>query len=48
LPDGSDYSVAIKTTPAKRTCEIKPVSAAFDNDTLNIVAINCTKKGRRR
>jgi len=48
LPDGSDYSVAIKATPAKRVCEIKPVSAAFDNDTLNIVAINCTKKGRHR
>ena len=48
LPDGSDYSVAIKTTPAKRTCEIKPVSAAFDNETLNIVAIDCTQKGRHR
>ncbi len=48
LPDGSDYSVAIKTIPAKRTCEIKPVSAAFDNETLNIVAIDCTQKGRHR
>ena len=48
LPDGSDYSVAIKTTPARQSCEIKPVSAAFDNDTLNIVAIKCSKKGRRR
>lgn len=44
LPDGSDYNVAIKTTPASKKCEIKPVSAAFDSDTLNIVAITCTKK----
>ena len=48
LPDGSDYSVAIKTTPAKLMCEIKPISTAFDKDTLNIVAVTCTKKGRRK
>ena len=46
LPDGSDYSVAIKTMPAKQKCLIKPVSAAFDNNTLNIVAVTCSKKGR--
>ena len=48
LPDGSDYSVAIKTTPGKQMCEIKPISAAFDKDTLNIAAVTCSKKGRRK
>lgn len=48
LPDGSDYSVAIKTTPSRLKCEINPVSAAFDNDTLNIVSVTCAKKGRRK
>jgi hypothetical protein len=48
LPDGSDYSVAIKTTPSKQMCEIKPISAAFDKDTLNIVSVTCSKKGRRK
>jgi hypothetical protein len=48
LPDGSNYNVAIKTTPAKQKCEIKPVSAAFDTDTLNIVAVTCSKKGSRK
>jgi hypothetical protein len=47
LPDGSDYSVAIKTTPAKQMCTIKPINAAPDNDILNIVAVTCFKKGRR-
>jgi hypothetical protein len=45
LPDGSDYSVAIKTAPAKLKCEIKSTSAAFDKDTLNIAAVTCSKKG---
>jgi hypothetical protein len=48
LPDGSDYSVAIKTTPAKLMCAIKPISTAFDKDTLNIVAVTCSKKDRRK
>jgi len=48
LPDGSDYSVAIKTTPAKQKCEIKPASAAFDKDTLNIVSVTCSKIARRK
>jgi hypothetical protein len=47
LPDGSDYSVAIKTTPARQKCMIKPINAAFDRDTLNIVSVTCSKKGRR-
>ncbi len=48
LPDGSDYNVAIKTTPAKQACIIKPVSAAFDKDTLNIVSVTCSRKGHRK
>ncbi len=48
LPDGSDYHVAIKTAPTKQACEIKPISAAFDTDTLNIVAVTCSKKGRHK
>jgi hypothetical protein len=48
LPDGSDYSVSIKTVPARQKCTIKPVSLAFDRDTLNIVSVTCSKKGRRR
>ncbi|MGB9092599.1 MAG: hypothetical protein WCB93_00635 [Gallionella sp.] len=48
LPDGSDYSVSIKTMPARQKCTIKPVSLAFDRDTLNIVSVTCSKKGRRR
>jgi hypothetical protein len=48
LPDGSDYSVAIKKTPARQKCTIKPASSAFDNDTLNIVSVTCSKKGRRK
>lgn len=46
LPDGSDYSVAIKAAPARRKCKIEPVSAAFDKDTLNIVSVTCSGKGR--
>lgn len=48
LPDGSDYNVAIKTTPSQQKCEIKPISAAFDTDTLNIVAVTCAKKGSHK
>ncbi len=48
MPDGSDYSVAIKATPVKRTCKIEPVTAAFDSDTLNIISVTCAKPLRRR
>jgi hypothetical protein len=50
LPDGSDYSVAIKTAPAKQMCTIKPINAAFDRETLNIASVACAKnkKGRRK
>lgn len=47
LPDGSDYSVAIKSSPARLICKVEPVSAAFDTDTLNIVAVTCSRTGRR-
>ncbi len=43
LPDGSDYSVAIKTSPANLTCTIKSINAAFDRETLNIASVSCTK-----
>lgn len=48
LPDGSDYSVAIKANPARQKCEIKPTNGAFNKDTLNIVAVSCSKKGRHK
>jgi len=47
LPDGSDYSVAIKTAPAKQQCKIEPTNTAPDTDTINIVSVSCSKKGRR-
>jgi hypothetical protein len=47
LPDGSDYSVAIKTTPTGQQCQIKPVNTAPDSDTINIVEVSCAKAGRR-
>ncbi len=46
LPDGSDYNVAIKKTPAGQTCQIEAIAVAPDSDTLNIVAVTC-KKGRK-
>lgn len=48
LPDGSDYRVAIKATPAGQRCEIDSVISAADNDTINIVAVTCFKKGHRK
>jgi hypothetical protein len=47
LPDGSDYSVAIKATPVRQKCKIVAIATAPDSDTLNIVAVTCSKKGRR-
>lgn len=46
LPDGSDYKVAIKSTPAGHKCEIEAIATAPDSDTMNIVAVKC-KKGRK-
>jgi hypothetical protein len=50
LPDGSDYSVAIKSSPTKQRCLIKPINAAFDRETLNIASVTCSsnKKGSRK
>lgn len=47
LPDGSDYRVGIKATPAKQRCEIDAINTAPDRDTINIVAVKCFKKGRK-
>jgi hypothetical protein len=47
MPDGSDYNVAIKATPAGQKCVIEAVNTAPDSDTLNIVSITCSKKGRK-
>jgi hypothetical protein len=46
LPDGSDYSVALKATPAGQKCVLEAITSAPDSDTLNIVAVTC-KKSRR-
>ncbi len=46
LPDGGDYSVAIKSTPAGQKCVIEAINTAPDSDTVNIVAVTCSKKGR--
>jgi hypothetical protein len=46
LPDGSDYSVAIKSTPAGQKCVIEAVNTAPDSDTVNVVSVTCSKKGR--
>ena len=46
LPDGSDFNVAIKATPAGQKCQIEAINTTPDSDTLNIVAVSCTKKGR--
>lgn len=45
LPDGGDYSVAIKTMPVKQLCKIEPINTARDSDTINIVSVTCSKKG---
>jgi hypothetical protein len=48
LPDGSDYNVAIKSTPVGQKCIIEAIATAPDNDTMNIVAVTCSKKGSRK
>ena len=48
LPDGSDYNVAIKSTPSGQQCEIEAIATAPDSDTMNIVAVKCFKKGHRK
>ncbi len=44
LPDGSDYNVAIKSTPAGQKCVVESINTAPDSDTVNIVAVTCSKK----
>jgi predicted small lipoprotein YifL len=48
LPDGSDYSVIIKSAPAGQACTVESVNTAPDSDTVNIVAVTCTRKGSRK
>ena len=45
LPDGSDYSVVLDSTPPGQKCRIEAVATAPDKDTLNIVSVTCSKKG---
>jgi trimeric autotransporter adhesin len=45
LPDGSDYNVAIKSAPKGQTCTIEAINTAPNNDTVNIVAVTCFRKG---
>lgn len=48
LPDGSDYNVVLKSTPARQSCTIEAIATAPDRDTINIVSVTCGKKGRRK
>lgn len=47
LPDGSDFSIALKSSPAGQKCKIEAVSDAPDADTINVVAVTCSKKGKK-
>lgn len=47
LPDGSDFSIAIKSAPAGQKCTIEAISDAPDTDTIHVVAVTCSKKGRK-
>ncbi|MBI5889218.1 MAG: hypothetical protein HZB47_00890 [Nitrosomonadales bacterium] len=44
LPDGGDFKVAIKKTPARQKCVIEAVNTAPDENTLNIVSVTCKKR----
>jgi len=48
MPDGSDFNVAIKSTPKGQTCTIEAINTAPDSDTVNIVAVKCARKGSRK
>jgi hypothetical protein len=48
LPDGSDYSVVLNSTPPGQDCKIEAIATAPDKDTLNIVSVTCSKKGSRK
>jgi hypothetical protein len=47
LPDGGDFKVAITKTPSRQKCIIEAINTAPDENTLNIVSVTCSKKGRR-
>ncbi len=47
MPDGSDYNVAIKSTPKGQKCAIEATNTAPDSDTVNIVAVTCSRKNPR-
>jgi len=48
LPDGSDYSVVLDSTPPGQKCKIEAIATAPDKDTLNIVSVTCSKKGSHK
>jgi hypothetical protein len=48
MPDGSDYSVVLNSTPPGQKCKIEAIATAADKDTLNIVSVTCSKKGSRK
>ena len=48
LPDGSDYSVVLNSTPPGQKCKIEAIATAPDKDTLNIVSVTCSKKGSHK
>ncbi len=48
LPDGSDYSVVLDSTPPGQKCKIEAIATALDKDTLNIVSVTCAKKGSHK
>jgi hypothetical protein len=48
LPDGSDYSVVLNSTPPGQKCKIEAIATAADKDTLNIVSVTCSKKGSHK
>jgi hypothetical protein len=48
LPDGSDYSVVLNSTPPGQNCKIETIATAADKDTLNIVSVTCSRKGSHK
>ncbi len=47
LPDGSDFSISLKSSPAGQKCKIEAISDAPDADTIQVVAVTCSKKGKK-
>jgi hypothetical protein len=48
LPDGSDFSISLKSSPAGQKCKIEAISSAPDTDTIHVVAVTCSKKGSKK